>query len=235
MTGPKSYYNEVFENFDYGVANWISPSHILENISHHIPQDRNVVLVFHGRVQRTLKDLADIGFDFGNYPNILGYLDTRDIAEESGIRNERLSCLRQCWGYTKAQREIAIAGNEANFTLRVLILRSLEAYEEQWCPGIVGLWPIGIPGVPLWRRVALKVMALNRNLYTGPRIPCTRENEMGFPCVTDKENDEGEHVDDEWELVGSEEWDLQSESKVVHTMEVGPSQNGEDEDIPSGF
>ncbi|KAK2025757.1 hypothetical protein LX32DRAFT_655228 [Colletotrichum zoysiae] len=90
----------------------------------HIPEDRNVIFVGHGIVNE-LHVLRALGFKFELPPS--GMLDTSRIASEvfgrwRGSLGDLLGALGCPFG------RLHVAGNDANFTLRALLLLA-----EKWC------------------------------------------------------------------------------------------------------
>ncbi|KAK0736187.1 Polynucleotidyl transferase, partial [Apiosordaria backusii] len=122
--GSSSYVTKASNKFLFGETIAIQSSSMVQTIQSHIPQDRNVVLVGHG-ILNELQALQALGFEFERPPS--GILDTSRIANE----------VFQFWGGSLGDllgvlgcpfNRLHVAGNDANFTLRALLLLA-----AKWC------------------------------------------------------------------------------------------------------
>ncbi|KAK3380151.1 Polynucleotidyl transferase [Lasiosphaeria ovina] len=123
-TGSSSYVAKASNKFLFGETITIQPSSMVQTIQSHIPQDRNVVLVGHG-ILNELQALQALGFEFKRPPS--GILDTSRIANEvfqiwAGSLGDLLGVLGCPFN------RLHVAGNDANFTLRALLLVA-----AKWC------------------------------------------------------------------------------------------------------
>ncbi|TVY83911.1 hypothetical protein LSUE1_G001009 [Lachnellula suecica] len=129
VLGHSSYKKHSERKFLFGKTEWLcGPAHLLNSIEKLVDRTRNIILVGHGLIKdhRVLKAL---GFDFKT--SISGILDTQQMAyailgkpEDRGSLRlkgvlEKLDCTFE--GYHSA-------GNDANFTLRALLLLAVEDY-----------------------------------------------------------------------------------------------------------
>ena len=123
VTGSSSYVTKVSNKFLFGKTITIPSSSMAHIIQSRIPKDRNVMLVGHG-VSSELHILQFLGFKFSRPP---GILDTSRVADEvfqiwnGSLRD--LLILLEC-----PFKKLHIAGNDANFTLRALLLLAVK-----WC------------------------------------------------------------------------------------------------------
>lgn len=122
--GSSSYVTKASNKFLFGETITIQPSSMLQTIQSHIPQGRNLVLVGHGIVN-DLQALEALGFEFERPPS--GILDTSGIANEvfqiwAGSLGDLLGVLGCPFN------RLHVAGNDANFTLRALLLLA-----AKWC------------------------------------------------------------------------------------------------------
>jgi hypothetical protein len=125
-----SYRDTVNEGFLFGETIWVQQtSDLLGCIEGLLDRTRKIVLVSHGMRGAELPVLKALGFDFNS---VVGYLDTFNIAEKSIGRPS--SSLLRC----RLQDVLArfgldfegfhIGGNDANFTMRALLLFALDEY-----------------------------------------------------------------------------------------------------------
>ncbi|KAK4205614.1 hypothetical protein QBC40DRAFT_344426 [Triangularia verruculosa] len=124
--GSSSYVTKASNKFIFGESITIQPSSMVQAIQSHIPQDRNVVLVGHA-IENDLQALQALGFEFERPPS--GILDTSGIANEvfgfwAGSLGELLGVLGCPFN------RLHVAGNDANFTLKALLLLA-----AKWCIG----------------------------------------------------------------------------------------------------
>jgi hypothetical protein len=99
---------------------------MLKCINRLICRDRNIVLVGHG-LSEDLAVLSSLGFDFQT--SIIGIFDTAYISSElemSPCSLGRLLDELEC-----PTASLHNAGNDANFTLRALILLAIKGYKMQ--------------------------------------------------------------------------------------------------------
>jgi DNA polymerase III epsilon subunit-like protein len=127
VTGSDLYCAESAKKYLWGTSEKISPSSMLKTISKYACQDRNIVLVGHGFGQ-DLAALSSLGFDF--QASVIGILDTANVATELQMNLSTLGRLEQL-GCPKSSARLHNAGNDANFTLRALILLAIKGYDEQ--------------------------------------------------------------------------------------------------------
>lgn len=123
-TGSSSYVTKASNKFLFGETIAIPSSSMAQTIQSQIPQGRNVVLVGYG-ILNELQALQALGVKFKEPP--CGILDTSRIANE----------VFQFWGGTLGDllgvlgcpfNRLHVAGNDANFTLRALLLLAVK-----WC------------------------------------------------------------------------------------------------------
>lgn len=115
-TGSFRYVQNVRKRFLLGKTTRIAPLEIAYCIRSCIPSNRNVVIVGHG-VANDLRVLQALNFHFDASPIVL---DTAQIAQRSFNLELSLSHLLPVLG--SSFRELHCAGNDANFTLRALLL-----------------------------------------------------------------------------------------------------------------
>lgn len=123
-TGSSLYVTKASNRFIFGETITIQSSSMVQTIQSHIPQHRNVVLVGHGIVS-DLQALRALKFEFERPP--FGILDTSRIANEVfQFRRGSLGDLLVALGCSF--NKLHVAGNDANFTLRALLLLA-----AKWC------------------------------------------------------------------------------------------------------
>lgn len=128
ITGSDLYYTESAKKFLWGTSEKIPPSKMLQCINKLICRDRNIVLIGHG-VSGDLAALSSLGFDFQS--SIIGILDTTNIAFELQISHSTLGRLLNELECPRSTARLHNAGNDANFTLRALILLAIKGYKMQ--------------------------------------------------------------------------------------------------------
>ena len=125
VTGSPSYYTATAKKYLFGESIAIHQQNILFNLESLVPPSRNIILVGHG-VGHDLSILRLLGFN----PSIRGILDTERIA--SKILPSISTTL--CGILTELQcpfQNLHTAGNDAYFTLRVLLLLAIREYPEE--------------------------------------------------------------------------------------------------------
>jgi hypothetical protein len=126
-TGSPSYLRKASEKFIFGETITIRPSDMADCIQSSIPPARNIVFVGHGIVN-DLQALQALGFQF---PVLLsGVLDTFQVANEvfqfwAGSLSDLLLSLGCSFN------RLHCAGNDANFTLRALLLLAVQGFTDQ--------------------------------------------------------------------------------------------------------
>ncbi|KAL7942489.1 hypothetical protein V8C42DRAFT_146179 [Trichoderma barbatum] len=125
--GSSSYITKATNKFLFGETVPINPFDLVNSIKSCIPKDRNIVLVGHG-LRNELHAMEALGFQFQT--SVPLGLDTLRLANEfyeiwAGSLGDLLSSL-QC-PYDK----LHCAGNDANFTLRALLLLAAEGFTNQ--------------------------------------------------------------------------------------------------------
>lgn len=128
ITGSESYYAESAAKFLWGTPKKISPSKMLECINKLVRRNRNIILVGHG-FAGDLDALNSLGFDFQT--SVIGILDTANITSELDMCRGTLGRLLEKLGCPKSSARLHNTGNDANFTLRALILLAIRGYEQQ--------------------------------------------------------------------------------------------------------
>jgi DNA polymerase III epsilon subunit-like protein len=128
VTGSDLYYAESAEKYLWGTSEKISPGSMLKTINKYVRQDRNIVLVGHG-FGEDLASLCSLGFDF--QASVISILDTANVATELQMNRSTLGRLLGELGCPRSSTRLHNAGNDAHFTLRVLILLAIKGYEEQ--------------------------------------------------------------------------------------------------------
>lgn len=122
--GFPAYVTKASNGFLFGETITIPSSSMAHIIQSRIPWDRNVILVGHG-ILNELQALQALGFEFSRPPS--GILDTARVANEVfqfwGGSLRDLLVLLEC-----PFNKLHIAGNDANFTLRALLLLAVK-----WC------------------------------------------------------------------------------------------------------
>jgi hypothetical protein len=126
-TGSPSYLTKASKKFIFGETITICPSDIAIRIQSFIPLARNIVFVGHGIIN-DLQALQALGFQF---PALLsGVLDTFQVANEvfqfwAGSLGDLLLSLGCSFN------RLHCAGNDANFTLRALLLLAAQGFTSQ--------------------------------------------------------------------------------------------------------
>ncbi|KUJ08111.1 uncharacterized protein LY89DRAFT_349939 [Mollisia scopiformis] len=100
---------------------------LLRNFFGVVRRDRNIVLVGHGFGGLTA--LSSLGFDFQT--SVIGILDTANLSFELEMDRSTLGRLLGELECPKSSAKLHNAGNDANFTLRALILLAIKGYEQQ--------------------------------------------------------------------------------------------------------
>ena len=126
-TGPPSYLSKASRKFMFGETIAISPSNIVNHIQSSIPSDRNVVFVGHSIIN-DLQALQALDFEYSVL--LSSILDTFYVANE----------VLGCWGGSLGDLLLSLgcsfnrlhsAGNDANFTLRALLLLAARGFSKQ--------------------------------------------------------------------------------------------------------
>jgi len=125
--GTPSYIEEASKKFQFGDTITTSPQKLSTRIRSLIPGKRKVVLVGHG-VMSDVSALKALGFQFPT--RLLALLDTAQVAKE----------ISNCWSGSLGDllRELGCphsklhcAGNDANYTLKALLLLAAKRLERQ--------------------------------------------------------------------------------------------------------
>ncbi|KAH8820755.1 hypothetical protein F5884DRAFT_850001 [Xylogone sp. PMI_703] len=145
VTGLDLYYAESAKKFLWGTPEKIPPGKMLKYINKLIRRNRNIVLVGHG-VSEDLAVLTSLGFNLKT--SIISILDTANVAFELGISRSTLGRLLDELECPKSTARLHNAGNDANFTLRALILLAIKGYNTQE------------PGTPVEEDQLLRIEAL---------------------------------------------------------------------------
>ncbi len=129
VTGSPSYCAATAKKYLFGETITIHQRNILFNLDSLVPRTRNIVLVGHD-VVNDLKILQLLHFDL--HTSIVGILDTRKIVSTilalSNI-SHRLSSILSELGCPF--QNLHVAGNDAYFTLRVLLLLAIRSYTDK--------------------------------------------------------------------------------------------------------
>lgn len=128
VTGSGLYHAKATKKFLWGTSEKIQPKEMLSCIDKLICRNRKIVLVGHG-VQAEMAVLTALGFDF--QPSIIAILDTSYISFELEISPCSLGRLLNVLECPISNSRLHNAGNDANFTLRALILLAIKAYKMQ--------------------------------------------------------------------------------------------------------
>lgn len=127
-TGSPSYLKKASEKFIFGDTIAIRPSDIVDRIQSLIPLGRNIVFVGHG----IINDLSVLrALDFQSPALLSAVLDTFQVANEvfefwAGSLSELLVLLGCSFN------RLHCAGNDANFTLKALLLLAARGYTDRW-------------------------------------------------------------------------------------------------------
>ncbi|KUJ17301.1 uncharacterized protein LY89DRAFT_746830 [Mollisia scopiformis] len=121
--GSLSYKRKVDRRFFFGETTWLDQlADLLTSMEKLLDRSRNIVLVGHG-LNGDCQVLQSLGFDFDS--SIVGYIDTAEAARATfGGTSLRLKDLLARLGLVV--EGCHVAGNDANFTLRALLLLALE-------------------------------------------------------------------------------------------------------------
>ncbi|KAH8816741.1 hypothetical protein F5884DRAFT_829903 [Xylogone sp. PMI_703] len=128
VTGSDSYYTKAYRKFLGRSPEKIAPDQMLGCIDTLVHRNRNIVLVGHG-CGGDLAALNSLGFDLRK--SIIGILDTGNIASELGMGFPKLERLMNDLRCPIPSGMFHNAGNDANFTLRALLLLGIRGYEQQ--------------------------------------------------------------------------------------------------------
>jgi hypothetical protein len=135
LGGSPSHRRNVDRKFFFGETIWLSQlANLLTSMEKLLDRSRNIVLVGHG-LNGDCQALRSLGFDFDS--SIVGYIDTADAArtifgppsgqdEAPTVTTFRLKDLPAKLGLVV--EGCHVAGNDANFTLRALLLLAVEGY-----------------------------------------------------------------------------------------------------------
>jgi hypothetical protein len=126
ITGEDTYFEESAPLYHWGTAEKISTTSMLSKIEDclHIYQNRNIILVGHG-FANDLAALKALGFDFQKN-QVIEKLDTYLLARDLQMGHLTLKNLLMEVGYP-CNLKFHNAGNDANFTLRALLLLGIKA------------------------------------------------------------------------------------------------------------
>jgi DNA polymerase III epsilon subunit-like protein len=126
-TGTPSYVEKASNRFHFGKTLPVSSSELANRIQTLIPRGRKVVFVGHG-VMNDLRALKALGFQFPT--RLSTALDTSQIAHE--VLGSWTGSLRELLKELKCPYNgLHCAGNDANFTLKALLLLVAKGLEEQ--------------------------------------------------------------------------------------------------------
>ncbi|KUJ17302.1 uncharacterized protein LY89DRAFT_570040, partial [Mollisia scopiformis] len=117
VTGSNQYFKTSARKDLWATSEHIPTTEMLQCIKKVIPRDRNIILVGHG-FSHDVAALQSLGFDF--YTSILGHFDTDVIARRLKFEDVSLGAVLKELGCPTLN--LHNAGNDANFTLRALIL-----------------------------------------------------------------------------------------------------------------
>ena len=129
LGGSPSDKKRIDRRFYFGETNWIRPlANLLDSIEELVDRTRNIILVGHG-FSSDLHVLRSIGFDLET--SVVGILDTEAMARtifgpsdtRGGLRLKNILAKLNC-----PVERCHVAGNDANFTLRALLLLVAECY-----------------------------------------------------------------------------------------------------------
>lgn len=127
VTGSPSYCAATTKKFLFGKTITIHQRDVLSNLESLIPRTRNIILVGHG-IGSDLKVLQLLGFNL--HTSIGGILDVGRIA--SKILPNIPSTLSSILSELRCPfQNLHTAGNDAYFTLRVLLLLAIRDYPEE--------------------------------------------------------------------------------------------------------
>jgi len=127
VTGSSRYCASATKRFLFGETVKISQRQMLVKLESVIPRTKNIILVGHA-IRNDMAVLRYLKFDIRT--SILGILDTQQIAPEvisasSGSLRDILTELRCPFD------NLHSAGNDANFTLRALLLLAVQSYADE--------------------------------------------------------------------------------------------------------
>lgn len=126
VNGYQKYSEKVAKRFLFGEAVVINETEILKNIESSIPKSRKLVLVGH-EIQSDLRVLRHLGFDESS---VIGIIDTQKIACEV-LSTEPRTLGNFLTEFEYPSRNLHCAGNDAHFTLRLLLLLTIRSkYED---------------------------------------------------------------------------------------------------------
>ena len=122
-----TYVDKASDKFHFGKTVAITSSELAQHVQNIIPADRNVMLVGHG-VLNDLRALQALGFEFPT--RFSAALDTSQVSQEvfedwAGGLRDLLRTLECPYNW------LHCAGNNANFTLKVLLLLVAKRLERQ--------------------------------------------------------------------------------------------------------
>ena len=125
-SGSSSYQTRASKRFLFGESVALRQDSMLENIQSLIPQDRNVILIGHD-IKHDLQALRALKFNFRTVTNILDTLSISIEVNPNAPTSLRQLLIRVGCPFTK----LHCGGNDANFTLRALLLLAATSCVEQ--------------------------------------------------------------------------------------------------------
>ncbi|KAI1612937.1 Polynucleotidyl transferase [Exophiala viscosa] len=129
VTGSSHYCASATKRFLFGETITISQQEMFQKLESVIPLTRNIILVGHD-IWNDLKVLRYLKFD--TRTSILGILDTQQIAREVPSTAASSGRLRNILTELRCPfDELHSAGNDANFTLRALLLLAVQCYASE--------------------------------------------------------------------------------------------------------
>jgi hypothetical protein len=126
-SGTSDYQERARKKFLFGESVAITQDNMLKSVKSLVPPDRQVVFVSHD-IQHDLRALDLLGFDFSAF-NITT-LDTQSVSAEV-ISHESLTLRRLLLTLGCPFTKLHCGGNDANFTLKALLLLAVRDYVIQ--------------------------------------------------------------------------------------------------------
>ncbi|KAH8598914.1 hypothetical protein B0O99DRAFT_738519 [Bisporella sp. PMI_857] len=133
IVGPMGYIARQCKKFIFGTAKSIKggSKRMLRKINTHIPNSRNIVLVFHS-AEGDLLVLQKLGFIFAD--RIIAIFDTSKVAKKLKLSQNTPSLEKLCHMLGCPTANLHNAGNDSHFTLRALILLATKSWENRIQP-----------------------------------------------------------------------------------------------------
>jgi len=153
ITGDDAYFEKSVRRYSWGTAEKLRPSSMLSKINACLKsyQDRNIFLIGHW-MSGDLDALSELGFDFGR---ITQSLDTCLLLRRLQLRRPSLYSLLAKLDFPCSHMKFHNAGNDANLTLRALLLLGIKATEKTGAKGVSErverLWMVAMRDVILRR------------------------------------------------------------------------------------